>query len=191
MASNAPDVAWRIANTPDWAACRGVFFNMLDQRSTELGPEVRRLYLDAHPISRFNPVRMYSLRDYIVRLADLAKFGYHDVDQGMFEIQASAFPAFRASILGRAWFAVFGLDLEQILKQMCGKLPSVLNCGTAEFHRRQTELVVAFRGQYFPIDTALAGAVAGVARACKRPLMQRVEMTDAFNGDVILRLEGH
>ena len=191
MVSSAPDVQWRIANTPDWAACRGVFFNMLDQRATELGPEVRRQYLFSHPISRFNPVRMYSLRDYIIRLANLAKLGYADVNQGMFELQAMAFPAFRASILGRAWFAVFGLDLEGILKQMCGKLPSVLNCGTAEFHRRPHEIIVAFRGQYMPIDTALAGAVAGVARACRRVLPQRVELADAFNGDVILTGDAH
>jgi uncharacterized protein (TIGR02265 family) len=177
---------WRIENTPDWAACRGVYFNMLQDRANALGPEVADRYRRAHPIARFNPVRMYPLRDYLVRIADVAELAYGDVNRGMFEIQAGVFPSFRQSILGRAWFAVFGLDLESILSQMCRTLPSVINCGTAELIRDQGDIIVRFRSQYVPIDTALAGAVMGVVRTCKRDLTLTVRLEDPFNGDVIL-----
>jgi uncharacterized protein (TIGR02265 family) len=187
------DLAWRLTQIPDHYAVRGVFMNMLDERAEEFGPDVQAAYRRFFGTFQFAGIRLYPVKDYLTRLVKLAaiRFGGPGIHQGLFEIQAAAFPAWRRSLPGRMTFAVLGSNLDAILKVTNRAMSGAINHGTCQIAKLGPDRYVAsFRDQPNYVEHSMAGALAGVARACGLDVAVETEMLDAFNGDVRLTVRG-
>jgi uncharacterized protein (TIGR02265 family) len=180
------DLEWRLSQIPDHAAVRGVFLNMLDDRAKEFGIEVSNEYRSFFKLCRFSALRMYPVKDYLVRLVKLAqiRFGGPNIYSGIFQIQERAFPSWKETLMGRAGFAIVGSDLERVLQIMCRTTSNAQNYGRAELVVDQASTHVKFSEEYVYIQYAMAGAVKGVANACGLQVKIAVEMHDHFNGTV-------
>jgi hypothetical protein len=182
------DLEWRLSQIPDTAACRGVFLNMLDDRAAGLGVEVQRAYRDFFKTYKFSPLQFFPVKDYLIRIVKLAEiaFGAENIYRGIYEIQSHAFPAWRHTLIGRVWFAIKGNDLEPMLRMVCKNTPKVTNYGATEFTGSGGQFQIHFRNEYLYIEHAMAGALAGVAKACEVPVTIEVQLIDAFNGSVAI-----
>jgi uncharacterized protein (TIGR02265 family) len=181
------DLEWRLRQIPDSHACRGVFLNMLDERASEFGQAIRDQYRDYFKLYRFSPFRLYPVKDYLTRIVKLAQlqFGGPNIYRGLFEIQAAAWPSWRRTLVGRTTFAVLGSDFDAILKVMRSATSKATNYCTVDFYRESPfQYTVRFTREYNYIDHAMAGALAGVARACEVQVNLDVRMKDPFNGDI-------
>src|SRR5579859_1592142 len=181
------DLEWRLTQIPDSAACRGVYFNMLDERAAAFGPEIQRQYRDLFKLVSFNAIRLYPIKDYLTRMVTLAaiKFGPPNVHRGLFEIQEAAWPSWRKTLVGRATFAVLGSDFDAVLRVMGGAVSKSLNHGSCKISSTTPGNYLArFTEQYVYIEHAMAGALTGVARACGVNVTLDVQLRDPFNGDV-------
>ena len=87
------DLEWRLKQIPDSASCRGVYFNMLDERAREYGPNVQAAYRDFFKTHKFSPLRLFSVKDYLTRMLMLAniQFGAPNIYRGVFELQAASY----------------------------------------------------------------------------------------------------
>jgi uncharacterized protein (TIGR02265 family) len=186
------DLEWRLSQIPDSAACRGVYFNMLDQQAAAFGARVQKEYRDYFKLISFNGLRLYSIKDYLTRMVKLAalQFGPANIHKGLFEIQEAAWPSWRKTLVGRATFAVLGNDFDAVLRVMGGAVSKSLNHGSCKITKEAAGKYVArFTEQYVYIEHAMAGALTGVARACGVPVTVESQLRDAFNGDVIINVQ--
>lgn len=185
------DLAWRLGQIPKHYAVRGVFMNMLDERAAELGPESQAAYAAFFGVTKFSPVRLYSVRDYLIRLVKLSEihFGADRIHEGLFEIQASAFPAWRRSLPGRMTFAVLGSNCDAILRMTNLGMSAAINHGTCVIKSTGPgQYTASFRDQPNFIEHAMAGALVGVARSCGLTATAQARMIDPFNGDILLTI---
>jgi uncharacterized protein (TIGR02265 family) len=181
------DLEWRLGQIPEWAACRGVFFNMLDERAGELGAATQSQYRGFFRTHRFTAFRLYPVKDYLTRMVKLAHihFGEEKIYQGIFEIQAQAYPAWRRTVLGAASFAMLGSDFDRILRLVIRQMPRVVNYMRAELQTEAPGLhIVKFRDEYVYIEHAMVGALHGLARSCGVDAQIRVNLDGPFNGTV-------
>ncbi|MDX2024336.1 MAG: DUF2378 family protein [Deltaproteobacteria bacterium] len=185
------DLAWRLAQIPKHYAVRGVFMNMLDERAAELGAESQAAYADFFGVTKFSQIRLYSVKDYLIRLVKLSElhFGADRIHEGLFEIQAAAFPAWRRSLPGRMTFAVLGSNCDAILRMTNLGMSAAINHGTCVITSTGPgTYTAAFRDQPNFIEHAMAGALVGVARSCGLTATAQARMIDAFNGDILLTI---
>ncbi len=185
------DLAWRLTQIPKHYAVRGVFMNMLDERALELGADAQAAYRDFFGFTKFSPVRLYSVKDYLIRLVKLSElhFGGPNIHQGLFEIQAAAFPTWRRSLPGRMTFAMLGSNFDAIMRMTNIGMSAAINHGTCVITSpKPRSYVAAFRDQPNFIEHAMAGALVGVARACGISATFETRMIDPFNGDIVLTL---
>ena len=185
------DLEWRLAQIPDSAACRGVYFNMLDQRAAVFGPDIQKEYRDFFRLVEFSAIRLYPVKDYLTRMVKLAQlqFGAPNIHRGLFEIQAAAWPSWRKTVMGRATFAILGSDFDAVLRMMGGAVSKSLNHGSCKIHPLGPgQYAARFTEQYVYIEHAMAGALLGVAHACNVGVKLDVQLRDPFNGDVLIHV---
>lgn len=185
------DLAWRLRRIPKSYAVRGVFMNMLDERAAELGVQSQAAYADFFGKTKFSPIKLYSVKDYLIRLVKLAEihFGADRIYEGVFEIQAAAFPAWRRSLPGRMTFAVLGSNCDAILRMTNLGMSAAINHGTCVITSTGPgQYIGAFRDQPNFIEHAMAGALVGVARSCGLQATTQARMIDPFNGDILLTI---
>src|SRR5258706_6815629 len=129
------DLEWRLAQIPDDAACRGVFFNMLDQRASEFGPDIQSEYRRFFKLYSFSGLRLYSVKDYLTRIVKLAemRFGAANIYHGIFEIQAAAFPTWRRTLVGRAAFGIIGSEFATVMRIATRNTQKSWNYGSYDF----------------------------------------------------------
>lgn len=181
------DLAWRLGQISEGAAVQGIFFTNLDERARELGPAVQAAYRDYFKIYKFSAFRMYPCKDYLTRLVALADVGFDgDTYHGIRMIHQAAFPAWRRTLLGRSWFAIFGSDFRGVLKHMCSTLTSVANYCTAELVQADP-LIVRFRNQYVYVEHAMVGSIEGVAKTCNANVRVEVQMSGPFTGNLVIQ----
>jgi uncharacterized protein (TIGR02265 family) len=171
-----------------------VFFNMLDERAAELGPEVQRQYREFFKLYRFLPFKLYPVKDYLTRIVAVAQchFGAEGLYRGLFELQAAAFPAWRRTLLGRTTFAVLGNDFDALLRgiERAYATGTPTNHTTFQVTRAApNRYAVRFGSEYLYIEHAMTGALAGVARGCGYEPAFEVQLDDPFNGTVHLHLQ--
>jgi uncharacterized protein (TIGR02265 family) len=187
------DLEWRLKQIPDSAMARGVFFNMLDDRASELGPETQRAYRSFFTTYRFSAFRLYPVKDYLTRMVKLAQlqFGGPNIYRGIYEIQAQAYPSWRRTVLGAASFAVLGSDFDRILGLVIRQMPRVVNYMTAELqHPERGIYEISFSNEYVYIEHAMAGALDGLARSCGLGARLSTRLDTPFKGTVRIEIDG-
>lgn len=181
------DLEWRLGQIPDSAGCRGVFFNMLNDRAVQFGETTNRAYRDFFTTTKFSAFRLYPVKDFLTRLVKLSEiqFGASHIYPGIFTIQSSAWPSWRRTLMGRVSFSVLGNDFGAILKLIGVQFNNVLNFGQFEAEKiGPNRFKTTFRNQYVYIEHAMAGALSGVAEACGVRAELDVRLDDPFNGTI-------
>jgi uncharacterized protein (TIGR02265 family) len=183
------DLAWRLAQIPDTAACRGVFLNMLDERAGELGPSTQYEYRQFFQTYRFTPFRFYPVKDYLTRIVTLAQihYGGPEIYRGVFEIQAAAYPSWKRTLMGRAMFAMLGNDFHALLRAIDKTYAThsfVNYCRFAVHPLGPGRYRALFEPEYLYIEHAMAGALWGVAKACGVRVKLEPRLDDPFNGTI-------
>ena len=190
------DLKWRLAQIPDEAGCRGAFFNMLDMRAGSLSSATQLEYRNFFRIHRYIPFRMYPVRDYLTRMAVLAQihWGGDNVYRGIREIQSGAFEAWTSTLVGRAALAVVDPSFLGMLRFCERSLTSTTLVNYATFRIVGiTPGVVRtrFTNEFVYIEHAMVGALEGIGTlAGFRPVFD-VQLTDAFNGTVDIKVPAH
>jgi hypothetical protein len=182
------DLEWRLGQIPDAAGCRGVFFNMLDERAAEFGPEVQREYREYFKLYRFSPLRLYSVKDYLTRMVKLSqlKFGGPEIFRGIWELQFASWPAWRRTLMGRATVGILGNDLGALLRVTRTTTRMSINYGSFDVEGGPTHFVTHHTNEYVYIEHAMAGGVAGIAAVCGLQVHLEPKLSDPFNGVLIL-----
>jgi uncharacterized protein (TIGR02265 family) len=181
------DLKWRLANIPESAACRGVYFNMLDDRSAEFGLDAQHEYRDFFKLYHFSPVRLYSLKDYLLRMVLLSQihFGGPNIYRGIFDIMAASWPAWRKTLMGRVSLELLGKDFVSIVKMAKTTIRMSVNYGSFQFHQAGPNYcITSHRNEYNYIQYAMAGALQGIATVCETPVIVEPVLSDPFNGEL-------
>ncbi|AKF05965.1 DUF2378 family protein [Sandaracinus amylolyticus] len=191
----ATDLAWRLKQIPHGATCRGAFFNMLDDRAATLSEETQREYRRFFPVHRLSAFRMYSLRDYLTRIVLLSQihYGEHQIHAGLRELQSGAFDAWAGTLLGRAALAVVSPDLLSVLRVLERAYASQTVVSHARFSVESADartIITRFKQEHVYIESAMVGALEGVARTCRERVEVRAELDGPFDGVVRIRRLG-
>jgi uncharacterized protein (TIGR02265 family) len=190
----ATDLKQRLGDIPRDAMCRGVFFNMLDDRAAALGHAVALEYRDFFRVPRLLAFRMYPVRDYLTRLVVLSQiaFGPDRIHAGLRELQSGAFDAWAGTMLGRAALAVANPSLPTLLRVLERAYAARTVVSYARFTVQSvsaTEIVTAFEHEYVYIEHAMVGALEAVMRACGRNGSVVPELDGPYDGRVRLFLQ--
>jgi hypothetical protein len=180
------DLEWRLAQIPDWAACRGVFFNMLDDRARDFEPRVQREYRQFFKLYKFSSLRLYPVKDYLTRMVKLAQiqFGGPNIYKGIYAIQAASWPAWRRTLVGRTAFGIFGNDFASILRFSKRPVQNAINYGSFDFSGGPNHFVTYHRNEYNYIQYSMAGGIAGMAEVCGVKVSIEPRLSDPFNGEL-------
>ncbi|UJR81344.1 Hypothetical protein I5071_34010 [Sandaracinus amylolyticus] len=191
----ATDLAWRLKQIPSSATCRGAFFNMLDDRAGTLSPDTQREYRRFFAVHRLSAFRMYSLRDYLTRIVLLSQihYGEHQIHAGLRELQSGAFDAWAGTLLGRAALAVVTPDLLSVLRVLERAYASQTVVSHARFSVESADsrtIVTRIKQEHVYIESAMVGALEGVARTCRERVEVAAELDGPFDGIVRIRRLG-
>jgi uncharacterized protein (TIGR02265 family) len=184
------DLKWRLSQIPDSAACRGLFFNMLDERAGEFGLDVRQEYRNYFKVHRFLPFRLYSVKDYLTRMVKLSqlKFGGPNIHKGLWELQFASWPAWRKTLMGRATVGLLGKDFAAILKMAKTTVAMSINYGSFDVEGGPDRFITHHKNEYVYIEHAMAGGIYGMAHVCDLEVTLEPKMTDPFNGSLIVQV---
>jgi uncharacterized protein (TIGR02265 family) len=188
----ATDLEWRLGQIPPDAACRGAFFNMLDDRAGELGEQTQQEYRRFFRIHRFSPVRMYAVADYVTRMVVLAQihFGEENIYAGLRELQSGAFDAWASTLLGRAALSLVDPSLSSLLHMLERAYASETVVTHSRFKVESaspTEIVTRFSDEHNYIQYSMVGAIEGVAKVCRANVDVTAELSGPFDGLVRIR----
>lgn len=188
------DLEWRLTQIPDEATCRGAFFGMLADRAHAFGPGVEHEYRRLFPTSDQTAFRMYPVRDYLTRIVVLSqiRYGAENIPAGLRQLQASAFDAWGGTMLGRAAMTMVERRPAPILRMLERAYTSRTVNSHANLILEVVEpkrVVVRFEHEYLYIESAMVGALEGVARLCGLRPTSNVELRGPFDGTVTMELE--
>lgn len=180
------DLEWRLRQIPDGAACRGVYLNMLDERAAEFGPDVQHRYRDFFRTHRFSPFRLYSVKDYLTRMVVLSqfRFGSLQIYQGIYQLQAASWPAWRRTLMGRATLGVLGTDFHAILHMVKNTVRMSVNYAEFSVEGGPRRYITRHKNEYVYIEHAMAGGLAGIAEVCGVRIHMEPKLIDPFNGSI-------
>jgi uncharacterized protein (TIGR02265 family) len=178
------DLKWRLSQIPDGAACRGLFFNMLDERAAEFGPEIQQEYRNYFKIHKFQAFKLYSVKDYLTRMVKLSqlKFGGPNIHRGLWELQYASWPAWRKTLMGRATVGLLGKDFQAILKMCKTTVSMSINYGSFEVEGGPSRFLLTHKNEYVYIEHAMAGGIHGIAFICDLEINLSPKLIDPFNG---------
>lgn len=187
------DLEKRLVRIPATAACRGGFFNMLDDRAGTMGAATQREYRSFFQLYRFVGFKFYPLRDYLTRIVVLSQihYGGPGVYAGLAEIQSAAFTAWRSTLLGRATIAIARPTLIDMLRtvRLAWSGNQLVNYSRFDFSQLgPTHIVTHFVNEFNYIQYAMKGGLQGTADVCGTAVRFEVDLRDDFNGDIHIHL---
>jgi uncharacterized protein (TIGR02265 family) len=161
---------------------------MLDERAAAFGPQVQRAYREYFKSYKFSPLRLFSVKDYLSRMAMVAQieFGGPGIYGGIFELQAASWPAWRKTLMGRATLSILGTEFHSILKMVRSTVRMSINYGSFEVEGGPTRYLTHHRNEYNYIEHAMAGGIQGIARVCGVRVDIKPELVDPFNGTLVV-----
>ena len=180
------DLEWRLAQIPGDASCRGAFANMLDDRAGQLGHVTQAAYRKAFP-HKISPFKMIPVARYVTQLTVLAQihYGAKNISAGMRAITGEAF-SLTSVLFGRSTVPD-KVRFIGALKFVAFTWPRILNYSKFSFKQTSpTITTVTFANEYVYIDSAMLGGLEGLARHCGIEVTCEAQLTDQFNGDVVI-----
>jgi uncharacterized protein (TIGR02265 family) len=181
------DLVDRLKVVPPSAQVRGLYLNSLDtilQRADRAA-----LYREYFGGERWSPIRMYPLRDYMIRLAvaGAALRSAERVHEGMHDVWRTNATTFAQSLLGRTMLRLLSHDPVRLTEQGLAARRQTFQYGHWEIVRhgpRSIEMV--YREEYIWIESAIAGGAVGAFEACGIEATLKTNLLNRFDGSTTI-----
>jgi uncharacterized protein (TIGR02265 family) len=181
------DLVDRLKVVPPSALVRGLYLKSLEaivQRAGRAG-----LYREYFAGERWSAIRMYPLRDYMIRLA-VAGAALHSPEQlhrGMHDVWRTNATTFASSLLGRTMLRLLSHDPVRLTEQGLAARRQTFQYGHWEIVRhgpRSIEMV--YREEYIWIESAIAGGAVGAFEACGIEAKLETKLLNRFDGSTAI-----
>lgn len=181
------DIVTRLEVIPPSARVRGLYLKALEsvlQRAGRAG-----LYLDLFRSERWSPVRMYPLRDYMIRLA-VAGAALHSperVHDGMRDVWRTNATTFASSLLGRTMLRLLSHDPVRLTEQGLAARRQTYQYGHWEIvHHGPRSIEMVYREEYIWIESAIAGGAIGAFESCGIDAKLETRLISRFDGSTLI-----
>jgi uncharacterized protein (TIGR02265 family) len=182
------DIVDRLKAVPPSAQTRGVWIKNVEKQVEQRG--VMPAYREYFPYDRFGALPYYPLSDFLIRLACAGALVTtpERVHEGMFLITKGNAESFMETILGRIMLRVLSRDPVRLLEQGMAARRQSFSYGHWELRRHsEREVEVVHQGEYWWIESGVAGAAAGTFEACNIVARTETKLIDRFNGSTFCR----
>jgi uncharacterized protein (TIGR02265 family) len=181
------DIVERLAVVPPSARVRGLYLNSFDPLLERAGKAAlyRRYFAD----ERWSALRMYPLRDYLVRLAvaGAALRGPESIHDGMHDVWRTNATTFATSLLGRTMLRLLSRDPVRLTEQGLAARRQTYQYGHWAIVRhgpRSIEMV--YREEYIWIESAIAGGAVGAFETCGIKADLQTKLIGRFDGSTLI-----
>lgn len=181
------DIVDRLAVVPPSARVRGLYLKAFDGLLANAGKaELYRRYFAGE---RWSALRMYPLRDYMIRLAvaGAALRGPEHVHQGMHDVWRTNATTFAGSLLGRTMLRLLSHDPVRLTEQGLAARRQTYQYGQWSIVRhgpRSIEMV--YREEYLWIESAIAGGAVGAFESCGIQVNLTTKLINRFDGSTLI-----
>jgi len=181
------DIAERLEVVPPSARVRGLYMKSLESVLQRAGRV--RLYQEFFRNERWSPVRMYPLRDYMVRLAvaGASLYSPERVHDGMRDVWRTNATTFASSLLGRTMLRLLSHDPVRLTEQGLAARRQTYQYGHWEIVRHDTRSIeMVYREEYIWIESAIAGGALGAFEACGIDAKIETKLVNRFDGSTLV-----
>ncbi len=181
------DLVSRLEVVPPSALVRGLYLRSLETVLQRAGRP--QLYRDCFEGERWSPIRMYPLRDYMIRLAlaGASLRAPERVHEGMHDIWRTNATTFAASLLGRTMLRLLSHDPVRLTEQGLAARRQTYQYGHWEIVRHGPRAVeMVYREEYLWIESAIAGGAVGAFEACGIEAELETKLLNRFDGSTMI-----
>lgn len=183
------DLRVYLANTPEDATCKGLFFQdvLKAVRAAKVPVSPERLPQLARHYAAFTD---YPLRDHMELTARVAGILYPGVPtrEGLRRLGWLVYPGFADSLVGKVIFTVFGEHLDRVYELGPRSFPASLSRGRATTERRgERHWRITFREIYGFLDCYYVGVMEGPIRRVRKTPDVRVHVQSLSDGAMDVR----
>ena len=181
------DIVSRLEAVPPSAMVRGLYLRSFDTVLQRAGRT--QLYREFFEGERWSPIRMYPLRDYMIRLA-LAGASLRSPERlhdGMHDVWRTNATTFAQSLLGRTMLRLLSHDPVRLTEQGLAARRQTFQYGHWEIVRHGPKAVeMVYREEYLWIDSAVAGGAVGAFEACGIEATLQTKLLNRFDGSTLI-----
>ena len=181
------DIVSRLEAVPPSAMVRGLYLRSFDTVLQRAGRT--QLYREFFEGERWSPIRMYPLRDYMIRLA-LAGASLRSPERlhdGMQDVWRTNATTFAQSLLGRTMLRLLSHDPVRLTEQGLAARRQTFQYGHWEIVRHGPKAVeMVYREEYLWIDSAVAGGAVGAFEACGIEATLQTKLLNRFDGSTLI-----
>ena len=181
------DIADRLAAIPPSARVRGLYMKSLAEVVRRADRET--LYDRFFGGESWSAVRMYPLRDYMVRLAvaGAALRGPEHVHAGMHDVWRTNATTFAASLLGRVMLRLLSNDPVRLTEQGLAARRQTFQYGHWSIVRHDPRSIeMVYREEYIWIESAISGGAVGAFEACGIEAKLETKLSNRFDGSTLV-----
>ncbi len=182
------DIVDRLAVVPPSARVRGLYLNSFVPLLERAGKAAlyRRYFAD----DRWSALRMYPLRDYLIRLAvaGAALSGPERMHEGMHDVWRTNATTFAQSLLGKTMLRLLSHDPVRLTEQGLAARRQTYQYGHWSIVRhgpRSIEMV--YREEYIWIESAIAGGAVGAFETCGIEVELETKLISRFDGSTLIK----
>lgn len=181
------DIKERLDAVPPSARVRGLYLKSLESVLQHVGRV--GLYHEYFRGERWSPVRMYPLRDYMIRLAvaGAALQSPERVHDGMRDVWRTNATTFASSLLGRTMLRLLSHDPVRLTEQGLAARRQTYQYGHWEIARhapRSIEMI--YREEYIWIESAITGGAIGAFESCGIEAKLETKLVNRFDGSTLI-----
>ena len=181
------DLVHRLEAVPPSAQVRGLYLKSLDavvQRAGRPG-----LYREYFAGERWSAIRMYPLRDYMIRLAvaGASLYSLERLHRGMHDVWRTNATTFASSLLGRTMLRLLSHDPVRLTEQGLAARRQTFQYGHWEIVRHGPRAIeMVYREEYIWIESAIAGGAVGAFEACGIEARLETKLLNRFDGSTTI-----
>jgi uncharacterized protein (TIGR02265 family) len=181
------DIVSRLEVVPPSARVRGLYLRSFETVLQRAG--CAQLYREYFEGERWSPIRMYPLRDYMIRLAvaGASLRSPERVHDGMHDVWRTNATTFAASLLGRTMLRLLSNDPVRLTEQGLAARRQTYQYGHWEIVRHGARAVeMVYREEYLWIESAIAGGAVGAFEACGIEANLETKLLNRFDGSTMI-----
>jgi uncharacterized protein (TIGR02265 family) len=181
------DIVDRLQVVPPSAQVRGLYLRSLEAVTQRAGRDA--LYREYFAGERWSPIRMYPLRDYMIRLAvaGASLRSPSRVHDGMHDVWRSNATTFANSLLGHTMLRFLSHDPVRLTEQGLAARRQTYHYGHWEIVRHGPRAIeMVYREEYLWIESAIAGGAVGAFEACGITATLATKLRSRFDGSTMV-----
>jgi uncharacterized protein (TIGR02265 family) len=183
------DLSAYLANTPEDATCKGLYFQDVIKAVRSAG---RTVSVDRLPQleRRYMAFSDYSLREHMELTTQVASILYPGLSmrEGLRRLGWLVFPAFAESLVGKVIFTIFGQELDRVYELGPRSFPASMSRGRAETkHVGDRHWRITFSEIYGFLDSYYVGVIEGPIRRVRKTADVRLHASSLSDGVMDVR----